>query len=596
MHFAGTSAAVPAGIDAEPIVDDAMLSRWFEGLMPSAEARRALMGLPRPVRAKLLTILQAKTAQTTITNPSQYLLGIIRREGSCGPYTAPARPAISPQAAAVVPLTACAPAVPQSVPPTNAQHRPPWVDAAWPLISKPGQLIRKLGTVVDAASIQTLINFPAEVQMAMLVSLLLSASSWEKPGAHLRAMAAVGASLPAPAAFPAANQDVPTARPLVVVQLGPSTGVEWLLLDAAVQTLQQDGVGFTVADRIACVGSFPWAGTLKKDVASMSGPPVAVHFTAGALTEHLTQRSASWHACDATFLVLLTFPHADDKRDGPVAFPGMHCEPANLIYSALRVTRSLETARPSRYHELVFEPAWCGARADTMGAHLFGEGAPLMQVLTKVPCAPWRWHAWPRLHNAMAARKVEQLSNSSLYHRDLARVAFGQESGFALPTFAELEQWWDAGNFPNLGLGAAKEEPRSLHALRMMPSGSSTLGTRLLTTVELAELWGLGGWQWTTAWLQACGCQGFISKVTGMAVPPGSNPAGAVQCGTCRYCSSCSQFYQALMECPPPHAWSVLPELLKKGLDIAEPLVRPNPTTWAALCEHLCNGFGCGCC
>ena len=581
----------PAGA----VCDDQVLCDTWMRIEPSMEAQQAIFSIPKALRARMLTILTAKMQQMVITNPSQYLVGIIRKESQRAPYPA-SRPSLSPQSAATPQAAGRSVATPHNHSSSLSSPRPPWIDAAWHLTGKPSQLIRKLAPHIGAPSVQALSAVAPDVQLAMIVSLLLLPAAWGNPGAHILGMIQTAASLPHPAASaPSAALSNPS-RPLVVVQMGPSCGVEWLLLDAALQTLQSTGQGFTVLDRISFVGAVPWCDALKPIVAAMGAPNIALHSAADTFAQQVSAAMESWSTSDVTILVMLTVPHGDDKMQGPTALPHMHSEPGDMLWHALQAMQALQQRAPNRYVELVFAPHWQHLPQGNVFPSIFGEGEEISKVLTKVPAAPWRMFSWPRMPvNSMSARKLEPFDGAGVYHPAIQNLTQGRDTALSLPEFTKMEQFWDSRSFSGLAGVAGSAEPATMHCLRAQPSAQDVSGGRLLSANQLSHLWGLGAWNWTTAFLKACPCVGRINKATGQPAPATATGAGIEDCGVTRYCCGCALFYQALMECPPPHAWTNLAELLKKSVGCTARISRPDGELWAALCRHACDSRGCAC-
>ena len=65
---------------SEPVTSDAQANAFVASFDMSLECDQQLRALDESMRLKVLSVLHSKMSQTSIQNPSTYLIGIIRNE------------------------------------------------------------------------------------------------------------------------------------------------------------------------------------------------------------------------------------------------------------------------------------------------------------------------------------------------------------------------------------------------------------------------------------------------------------------------------------------------------------------------------------
>lgn len=587
-----------SGADVSVPTTENTLVQLFQDQHPGEELCQAVYGLQPHVRVRVLTIWQQKMAQGVITNPLQYLSGIIKRETNpagarqAGPYNRMQHTQVAPQ-----PLSTGRPvASPQHHMPPALPTRPGWVTEAWAHINQPGKLIRGLSLVVGENAMQSIAALPQHVQLAMLASLLLTPQAWAMPGASLQAMAAVATSFP-PLVSPSAQSHATRAnnKSLIVVQVGPSYGVEYLILEAVLHELQDSGLHYRVQQKVAFITGVEWQFAVPHLVQAMNSPSVELHTDPSQYMAAITALHTSLRASESVVLVMVTLPHGDGKTGGCTAFPAHHSAASQAFWAALRTVRLMQDLPPTRYAEIIFEQDHKASLTDNAMYKIFGATHRVNKAMTKVPAPQWLMHTWPVLpSNDVPERKIEPYPNANVFHESMIKVAQGLGADVELPSLSSLEHYWDQLHFAPADAPGEIPKPVGMDSLFAQGTSSPGRGMRLLNREEFTHIWGLSGWNLAALFERSSTCRGRIVSATGLAAHNTTPEAQAQTCGTTRWCVGCAQWYHALLSCPPPHAWAHLSDLLTQCRMETQAPVRPDRTLLETLCSHECNGTGCG--
>ena len=596
------AAFVPQNGPPEPMTDNQEANAFFESLGVSLECEQQLRSCEMPVRMKLLSVVGSKLQQGGITNVTSYFLGVIRNEkramGIGGNYKAfggsgaqqnpgPYQPPSSVQMMRALPSPHQSPR-----PPTGP---PGWVTEAWALSQRPTQFVRKMMSVLGPESMATISHFNIATQVSVLTTLLVTPTSWADPRMGLRTIVSVLKDLPPLPLAASIRAPARSGKPLIVLQFGGSMGSEWVALKLALETLKTefpdvrmdarhilraDGPASRFYDTIATYVTMEGSAELHKDAVTMAAV--------------VQQQLPAWRAADATVLLLLTLPVADNKYGGSVLGPQWHTKPANQLWEMFQVLRVLSGLPDNRYVFLLVEPLPSNGAASPMLDQFFGEPWDISQHKTKIPTSSkWRLRSWPETSVSDLAVRIVECTEEDAQRFDSSLLAFRSDgSAVTLPTPEDVESYYDDLGSP----GGSQRDMGTVEAFKLMHHTSSGPGSgareppKLLNRVDLARLWGVDGWSIDQTFSRVLPCHETCALSTGFAATVGGSDV-TTSCGQGRWCYPCDQWYAVLHAAPPPHTYTLLHKLLRGTFSRAT--AGPN-NHFAKLPLHQCDGSGCG--
>ena len=582
----------------EPLTNDPGANAFLAQLDLTLEADQQLRSLEEIMRLKVLSVLRSKMSQTTIQNPSTYLIGIMRNEKKAqGPYKAFASSSMDRRETFTSPVSAQmlrTMASPQQAIGVVSKP-PPWVADAWPLVQRPSQFLRKMMSVLGADSMGWISHHPMSVQVSLLTSLLVTSAAWLDPQQSLKNMLAIVKDLPP---LPLAVSTRPlqrTGKPLVVLQFGGSMGAEWLNLRLALENLKNEFPDIRLEARHVLPGDAA-ASAFHDAIATavvMDGS-AEVHKDAASMASVVGQQLPAWKNADTTVLVLVTLPVPNNKYGGPVEGPQWHTKPANALWDMFLVLRALTGLPDNRYAFLFIEPVPANNAASQFLDQYFGEPWNIPRNKTKIPTSClWRCRSWPVLSEGdLSERKVERIDTDCYRFHGSLLASRGEGPEVSLPTPEEVEAYYDDLGAP----GGTQRDLCTVDAFKLIHSVSpaSAAGSapgQLLERADLARLWGVDGWQLDTTFSRVAPCHTVCAMTTGFAASLGGAEE-TTRCGVGRWCYPCDQWYAMLHATPPPHTYTLLHKLLQKTF--SQPVAGTN-SHFAKLPLHTCDGSGCGC-
>lgn len=546
-----------------------------------------MAALDKDTQIRCLIILQEKMSSCSITSPTHYLKGIIRNEtrprvpGYRGNGWTIPQPMMHgpPLTAAVVQAVASPQQDPQA---RRGVKRPAWVNEAWALVSKPTSFMRKMHAVLGGESMSSLSHLPSSIQLSVLMAVVFSEGAWADPVAAVKLATATISSMPSTAGLARVPAD-PKTRLIVAIQMGVVCGSEWVHLLAAINDLKGQSPDLVLMARHAFLssGSDPSFYT-------QLNPDVRVHTDADAFADFIENTlKQELRARDATLLLLITLPRPCGTRTDSTGQPGYHSGTGKNIWPMIRVLKAMLPLPDNRLAYVCVDEKPPTDPFPKFLDKTFGDPVEVSSLRTKVPAQQWRMRSWPPLQGSdMPIRELEDTTLDQRLHEDLRKLRREGMDNVSLPSCDELDEINDLVAFGDL---KESEVPRKFALLRTQPVvGSGDAKGKLLTRNELAELWGLSGWNLDESYTRLKPCMQRCDPLTGFQLAP--NVQG-VACGDNRYCAHCETWYRCLMDSAPAHAFSVLPRLLQRSLQMSEPTgTEPG---WSILDNHDCEKMGC---
>lgn len=579
------------------ITDDDTLNDFVAKVGLSMEVEQQVRQLDMPLRIRVLTVLAAKMQQNNIQNPSTYLAGIIRNEGRASPYQQASWNAVSgghggyQSAAAQVALRSIA--SPQQSPRQLAKP-PLWVTEVWPMAQRPQAFMRKMLDVLGNDAMQQIATYSLAVQITLLMSLVLTPAAWPEPGRSFKDLLNLIKELP-PMPSAAPLRPLPrSGKPLVILQLGPSIGAEWVCLRSAFENIKPEFADLRIDARHAnCVDGnvSSFHGAITKAV-SFEGI-VETHKDCSSMATAVAQQLPAWKNSDATVVVLVTLPCPDRRTGGPVVGPQWHVKPANTIWDIFSVLRVLSGLPDHRYACLLLEPVPETCAPSPMLDDVFGEAFVISKSKSKTPAArDWRVRSWPPLADGdLTERKIDRsVADAEKFQRALLDMRAGTPADVSLPSPEDIEMYYDCQNVESTQRDNGQVAAFSLLHRPTGHGADAGQPPKMLDRADLARLWGVDGWDIDQAFSRVSPCCGWCSWATGFQAAQSSHDA--TPCGAGRWCYKCDQWYALLHACPPPHVWTLLEPLLRKSLGKQS---AGTAAHFAKLTVHSCDGSGCGC-
>ena len=582
----------------EPLTHDPGANAFLAQIDLTLEADQQLRTLDETMRLKVLSVLHSKMSQTTIQNPSTYLLGIMRNEKKAtGPYQSYGKSSVDRRetytstVSAQMLRTMASPQQAIGV----ASRPPPWVADAWPLVQRPSQFLRKMMSVLGADSMGLISHHPMSVQVSLLTSLLVTSAAWPDPQLSLKNMLAIVKDLPPLPLAVSMRPQQRTGKPLVVLQLGGSMGAEWLNLRFALENLKNEFPDIRLEARHVFPGD-ETALAFHDAIATavvMDGS-AEVHKDAASMASVVGQQLPAWKNADTTVLVLVTLPVPNNKYGGAVEGPQWHTKPANVLWDMFLVLRALTGLPDNRYAALFLEPVPANKAPSQLLDQYFGEPWIIPRSKTKIPTSClWRCRSWPVLSELdLSERKVERIDTDNYRIHASLLPSCGEGPEVSLPSPDEVESFYDALADP----AGTQRDLSTVDAFKVIHSvtSASAAGSapgHLLDRADLARLWGVDGWQLDTTFSQVAPCHTLCAMNTGFAVTLGGLEE-TTRCGVGRWCYPCDRWYALLHATPPPHTYTLLHKLLQKTFSQS---VAGMHSHFAKLPMHTCDGNGCGC-
>lgn len=597
--------AAPA--EAQPWhVDDAELNAWGETHLDDY-AKGALVGVAPELRKKALFITRNRSRSGNITNPSPYVMGIIRREMEGNPYGrsggAPVRPPApmmqGPPLAvqlAASPMHAAAPAAPAApAQPTLDKTPPIWVTSALAVHHSRTALMRAVASQVPAAAMAAISSLPSSFQMACVIGLLISPNHWSQPEAYMKWFAGQCLIM-----MPAGIQSVSgstasssSSKKLAVVIFGEISGCEWVGIGMATQQLSENKQEVQVVERLAFSNPCAWQSVL--DDVSVSLSPRAPYQQASPVeaVSVLTAKAPQWSAQGISVLALVVGPRPRQGATFPGAvLPGFHAAQASDLWLFVRGLRVLAAQCPRLMVCHLSAKALDGPEDSAGLTKMFGTPwamnpshlrVPQQQFLARCrPATAWDASSTPR--------SLTQTPAAACLHRDILQI-FAPQAPFELelPLLPVLEVAIEKKVDKQQ---LTPEEHLALAYLSETTEAASGAGVpdspRLLGRRSLAAIFGLEQWTFLDHWSKKMPCAGVINMLTGIPVP--KDHPEAVDCCRIRWCTSCCELYESLISCPSPHlVREIVARMLRDGLF-------SNPEQWTSqairvdeLPEHVCG-------
>ncbi len=557
------------------------LNNFAASIDMTPDCAEALRALDQAARLRCLTILQQKMKNRTISSPGHYLFGIIRNESSPGGFSGSAWGHANPvqHGPALLPLSAIS-RIPTPQNSLRGVKRPAWVSEAWPLATKPSALLKKMHSVLGAEAMASISNYPAQIQLSLVLALVFCEGAWADPAAALAsAVTTLGTMPPLQTAVP--SRVVRKGRALVVLQMGPAFGAEWVHLQGAVDELKREWPDLYVHGAHAYLGS-----SVAEELHSAMKPDVALHKDVAAFADMVGKSHGEWRSLEATVLLLITASAPSSSVGGALQYPGNHCGDSKAIWGYLKVLKALLPITDNRLAFVCTDPVAGHAGSADLLDKMFGRAFEIASHKTKVPVHPWHFRSFPvAAESDLSTRRVQCTPADELFATEIQELRRGSGQGLVFPTIQELEDYSDAVSFGDSRDSAAENVYKLLQVA--CPSSSAPAGARrLLSRAELARVWGIDGWNIDEARQRLQPCCKRCDALTGFPVA-----AGGVACGDARWCMHCEGWYKLLVETPPPHAFSLILPVLRASLQMKAP--GGTSPGWSDLNMHVCSDSGC---
>ena len=571
---------------AQPLTLEPDLNDFCVQVQLSNEVMQTLKTLPADKARLVLSILRSKMAQKQLASPSHYLAGIIRNELNHGhsfsqsSWTAPGAAA----AAAAPAGPQVTPAVLQTVASPMGQRgckRPAWVTEAWTLATKPSQLMRKMMGVVGPKSMMQLSELPPNIQLSVLLALVHNEAAWQDPAAALAKSVATITGLPR-LCTPSAVLQGRQRRGLVAIQMGMSYGAEWPHFQFATEELRKEFPDLYVMARHAFMPQM-----LHTDVLASTSQGVVLHSCTETFLEVVRDAAREWRAAEAMIAIFINLPVGNNNTSGDSPHPGYHVGASAALWDYISVLKALGAVSDARLVYIVMDRAAVVDAKPAFLSEVFGGAFDVTPAMTRVPTATWRCRTFP-VHSGELEPPTSDPSEVTRFHPTLRDFRSGVPSqAVMLPTVEQLEEYNDARTYGEQAVQCP--ENYELLTMAMPGTGGSASTARLLNRQELSTLWGISGWKFDAVFDRLVPCTRRCDPFSGFPLPEGQG----VACGQDRYCMHCDGWYRTLFDCPPPHAWSMMTQLLGRSLRAKH--TEEHAWPWNGVPDHDCDGTGCGC-